>query len=446
VFGTDGVRGVANTEVTPELALRLGQSVVTVLREEGHSRPSVLVGRDPRWSGEMLESALVAGITSAGGDAVALGVLPTPGVAHLTAEGDAGAGIMISASHNPVPDNGLKVFGHDGFKLTDDEEARLEEVLEGAQAARPTGTAVGRRHDDPGAVSRYVAAVVAAATVDLDGLHVVVDGANGAAALVAPQVYRALGARVSVLGGVPDGATINEGVGSTHPDVVAAEVVRLGADLGVAHDGDADRLIAAGADGGIVDGDAILAILAREAHADGRLANDTVVTTVMTNLGFHRAMRGLGIGVVTTRVGDRYVLEAMRASGHVLGGEQSGHLIQLDRATTGDGVLSGVGLLCAVQRAGEGLAELARVMQRLPQVLLNVRGVDRARLEASDAVRDAVGAVEAELGDGGRVLVRPSGTEPLVRVMVEAPTATEAEHAAERIATAVRRDLATADV
>jgi len=443
VFGTDGVRGEANTEVTPELAMRLGQAVVTLLHEEGHTRPAVLVGRDPRWSGDMLEAALVAGITSAGGDAIAVGVLPTPAVALLTAEGPAAAGIMISASHNPVPDNGLKVFGHDGFKLTDVEEQRLEEVLDGAAAARPTGTAVGRRHDDASAVQRYVSSVLDHADVALDGLHVVVDGANGAAALVGPQVYRALGAKVTVLGGTPDGATINEGLGSTHPEVVAAEVVRVGADLGLSHDGDADRIIAATADGEVVDGDAILAVLAREAQADGRLVDDTVVTTVMTNLGFHHAMARLGIGVVTTKVGDRYVLEALREQGLVLGGEQSGHVIQLDRATTGDGVRTGVGLLRAVARAGAPLAELTAVMQRLPQVLLNVRGVDRARLDDSDAVADAVAAVEADLGSDGRVLVRPSGTEPVVRVMVEATSEDAARAAAERIADAVRSDLAT---
>ena len=440
-FGTDGVRGLANAEVGPELALRLGRAIVTVLAEEGHARPAILLGRDPRWSGEMLEAALVAGITSAGGDAITVGVLPTAAVAHLTATGDAAAGVMISASHNAMPDNGLKVFGGDGFKLTDDEEARLEELLEQGTDRYPTGIAVGRARQDASGVSRYVSAVVEEADVDLDGLHLVVDGANGAAASVAPMVYRQLGAKVTVIGGVPDPELINEGVGSTHPDVVCRAVVEHGADLGLTHDGDADRVLAAAADGSEVDGDAILAVLARDAREEGVLTGDAVATTVMTNLGFHRAMDRIGIGVVTTRVGDRYVLEAMRERGLVLGGEQSGHLIQLDRCTTGDGLRSAVRLLRAMRRADAGLAELAAIMRRLPQVLVNVTDVDRGRLPDSDAVAAAVAAVEADLGDGGRVLVRPSGTEPVVRVMVEAPTAAAAQQAAERIAGAVRDDL-----
>ena len=440
-FGTDGVRGLANVEVSPQLALALGRAVVTVLAEEGHARPSVLVGRDPRWSGEMLEAALVAGITSAGGDAVTVGVLPTAAVAHLTAGGDAAAGVMISASHNAMPDNGLKVFGGDGFKLTDDEEARLEELLATDPDRYPTGVAVGRRRHDASGVSRYVADVVAEADVDLHGLHLVVDGANGAAASVAPMVYRQLGAKVTVIGGVPDPELINDGVGSTHPEVVCEAVVEHGADLGVTHDGDADRLLAAAADGTEVDGDVVLAILARDAQQEGVLAGDAVATTVMTNMGFHQAMERLGIGVVTTAVGDRYVLEAMRRDRLVLGGEQSGHLIQLDRCTTGDGLRSAVRLLRAMRRADATLLDLAEVMRRLPQVLVNVPDVDKDRLEDSEVVADAIAAVEGDLGGEGRVLVRSSGTEPLVRVMVEAPTEDGARDAAERIADAVRADL-----
>lgn len=443
-FGTDGVRGLANAEVGPELALRLGRAIVTVLVEEGHTRPAILLGRDPRWSGEMLEAALIAGITSAGGDAITVGVLPTAAVAHLTATGDAGAGVMISASHNAMPDNGLKVFGGNGFKLTDAEEARLEELLEIGSDRYPTGVAVGRSRQDASGVSRYVTAVVEEADVDLDGLHLVVDGANGAAASVAPMVYRQLGAKVTVLGGIPDPEAINDGVGSTHPDVVCRAVVEHGAAVGITHDGDADRVLAAAADGTEVDGDAILAIIAKDAHTEGVLTGDAVVTTVMTNLGFHQAMEREDIGVVTTRVGDRYVLEAMRERGLVLGGEQSGHLIQLDRCTTGDGLRSAVRLLRAMRRAGADLAELAGIMRRLPQVLVNVPDVAKERLGDSDAVASAIAAVEAELGAAGRVLVRPSGTEPLVRVMVEAPTEVGAQAAADRIAAAVRLDLATA--
>ncbi len=440
-FGTDGVRGLANAEVGPDLAMRLGRAMVAVLVEEGHSRPSVLIGRDPRWSGEMLEAALVAGITSAGGDAVTLGVLPTPAVAYLAAIGDAHAAVMISASHNPMPDNGLKVFGGDGFKLTDGEEARLEELLHAGVDLHPTGTSVGRHiHDGTGA-GRYVQAVVAEADVELDGMHLVVDGANGAAAEIGPMVYRALGAKVTVLGGVPDPQLINDGIGSTHPEVMQAAVREHGAAIGLSHDGDADRLLACDADGQLVDGDAVLAILANDAHGEGALPGAAVVTTVMTNLGFHHAMQGLGIEVVSTKVGDRYVLEAMRERGLMLGGEQSGHLIQLDRCTTGDGIRSAVRLLRTVVRSGQTLAELAGVMTRLPQVLINVPDVDKSRLADSDVVAAAVADVEARLGDSGRVLVRPSGTEQLVRVMVEAPTEADAAAAAEQIVLAVKSDL-----
>ena len=442
-FGTDGVRGLANAEVGPELALRLGRAVVTVLVEEGHSRPAVLIGRDPRWSGEMLEAALIAGVASAGGDAITVGVIPTAAVAHLTATGDAAAGVMISASHNAMPDNGLKVFGGDGFKLTDEEEERLEELLTHGVGRYPTGLAVGRSRQDASGVSRYVTAVVEEADVDLDGMHLVVDGANGAAASVAPMVYRQLGAKVTVLGGVPHAERINDGVGSTHPEVVCRAVVEHGAQVGLTHDGDAARVLAATADGTEVDGDEILAILARDAREEGVLAGDAVATTTMTNMGFHQAMDRLGIGVVTTKVGDRYVLEAMRERGLVLGGEQSGHLIQLDRCTTGDGLRSAVRLLRAMHRADASLAELSSVMQRLPQVLVNVSGVDKDRLDDSAVVASEIAEVEGELDGHGRVLVRPSGTEPVVRVMVEAPTEDAANAAAERIAGAVRADLST---
>lgn len=445
IFGTDGVRALANGDLlTPEFAVRLGRAVVTVLAEEGVDRPVVTVGRDPRWSGPMLEAALVAGVTSAGGDAVRLGVVPTPAVAHLTAIGDAHAGAVISASHNPVADNGIKFFGGDGFKLTDAEEERLEELLHGevdgdpaTDARRPTGTRIGRVYEEPSGVGRYVEHLVAAAGTELSGLRVVVDGANGAASQVAPQVYRHLGADVVAVHTGPDGANINADCGSTHPEVICDAVTAHGADVGIAHDGDADRLIAADHTGGEVDGDVILAVLAKQAQATGTLANGAVATTVMTNLGFRQAMAGLGIDVVTTAVGDRYVLEAMRTDGLVLGGEQSGHLIQLDHATTGDGILSAVRLLATMRSTGAPLAELRRVMTRLPQVLVNVRDVDRGALMDADAVWLAVSEVENQLGDSGRVLVRPSGTEPVVRVMVEAPSHDEAQQAADRIAAVV---------
>ncbi len=441
IFGTDGTRGVANVDQTPELALALGRALVTVLADEGEKRPSIVVGRDPRWSGEMLESALVAGITSAGGDAIAVGVLPTPAVAYLTANSSAAAGAMISASHNPVGDNGIKFFGPEGFKLSDDEESRLEALVVANDGRRPRGTKIGRRLTDPAAVARYIEHVATMVDVDLTGLKIVVDGANGAASSVAPQVYRQLGADVIPIHCKPDGANINEQCGSTYPQVIREATVAHGADAGISHDGDADRLIASTHEGVEVDGDVILAIIARRMHHMGTLAKDAVATTVMTNLGFKQAMTGLGIDVVETAVGDRYVLEAMRAQGLNLGGEQSGHLISLDRATTGDGIISAVRLLSTIRATGTTLRELATVMERLPQVLINVGGVDRAGLPHATAVWDAVRAEEDRLGATGRVLLRPSGTEPLIRVMAEAESEDDAQLACDRIADAVRDHL-----
>ena len=441
IFGTDGVRGRANVDLTPELGVALGRSLVTLLHDEGEKRPSVVVGRDPRWSGEMLESALIAGITAAGGDAVLVGVLPTPAVAHLTARSSAAAGAMISASHNPVGDNGIKFFGPDGFKLTDDEEARLEDIIATGGGRRPEGTRIGRRLTDPAAVARYIEHVAGIADVDLSGLRIVVDGANGAASSAAPQVYRQLGAEVLTINCSPDGANINEHCGSTHPAVIREAVLAHGADAGISHDGDADRLIAATHDGEEVDGDVVLAILARQMHHRGTLANGAVATTVMTNLGFKRSMQQLGIEVVETPVGDRYVLDAMRERGLNLGGEQSGHLIDLDHSTTGDGVLSAVRLLSVVRSTGATLKELATVMTRLPQVLTNVDGVVKDKLSTSEPVWAAVRAEEQRLGDGGRVLLRPSGTEPLIRVMAEAETHDDAQRAVDHIADTVRDHL-----
>jgi phosphoglucosamine mutase len=441
IFGTDGVRGVANVDLTPELAMDIGQALVTILHEGGDTRPSILVGRDPRWSGEMLESALVAGITAAGGDAVMAGVIPTPGVAYLTARSSAAAGIIISASHNPVGDNGIKVFGPEGYKLSDAEEERLESIVAEGSDRRPTGVRIGRRLTDAAGPARYVEHLASIADVDLSGLRIVVDGANGAASNVAPQVYRQLGADVVVIHCRPDGANINENCGSTYPQVICDAVVEHRADAGVSHDGDADRVIAATHNGIEVDGDVILAILARNMHHHGTLKDDAVVTTVMTNLGFKRAMSGLGVEVVETAVGDRYVLEAMRDRGLNLGGEQSGHLIDLDHATTGDGVLTAVRLLSIARSTGASLEELATVMTRLPQVLINVRDVDRERLADAEPVWDVVREEEAKLADSGRVLLRPSGTEALIRVMVEAESEEVAQASGDRIADAVRDHL-----
>ena len=450
LFGTDGVRGLANADLTPELALALGRAAVGELLAEGAggegpapARPAVLVGRDPRASGTLLESALVAGILSAGGDVLAAGVVPTPAVAFLTRHYGAAAGAVISASHNAMPDNGIKFFGPEGFKLPDAVEDRIEAAL-GTQdhgAPRPTGAGVGvLRPAADDAVEAYLAHLLEGIP-DLDGLEVVVDCANGAAAEIAPEAYRRAGAKVTAVAADPDGHNINDGVGSTHPEHVQAALARSGARVGLAHDGDADRLLAVDEHGTLVDGDVILAICALDARDRGALPTGTVVTTVMTNLGFRQAMDHHGIAVTQTAVGDRYVLEAMRAGGHTLGGEQSGHLIFLDRATTGDGLLTGLRLLSVVARTGRPLSELATVMRRLPQVLVNVRVADRHALEGATAVWKAVEQEQARLGDTGRVLVRPSGTEALVRVMVEAETQEEANATADRLAAVVAAEL-----
>jgi phosphoglucosamine mutase len=447
LFGTDGVRGLANADLTPELALALGRAAVGVLLAErpgASGRPAVVVGRDPRASGTLLEGALVAGILSAGGDVLAAGVVPTPAVAFLTRHYGAAAGAVISASHNAMPDNGIKFFGPEGFKLPDAVEERIEAAVAATPdhgAPRPVGAGVGGlRPTADDAVEAYLAHLLDGIP-DLDGLEVVVDCANGAAAEIAPEAYRRAGAKVTAVAADPDGHNINAGVGSTYPEHVQAALARTGAAVGLAHDGDADRLLAVDEHGTLVDGDVILAICALDARARGDLPTNTVVTTVMTNLGFRQAMDHHGIAVEQTAVGDRYVLEAMRAGGHGLGGEQSGHLIFLDRATTGDGLLTGLRLLSVVARTGRPLSSLATVMRRLPQVLVNVRVADRNALEGATAVWRAVEDEEARLGDRGRVLVRPSGTEALVRVMVEAETEQEAKATADRLAVLVSSEL-----
>jgi phosphoglucosamine mutase len=443
LFGTDGVRGVANVDLTAELTLELGVAAAHVLGQvgafEGH-RPLAVVGRDPRASGEFLEAAIVAGLASAGVDVLRLGVLPTPAVAYLTADLGADLGVVLSASHNPMPDNGIKLLARGGHKLADELEDAVEARLR-EEWQRPFGAAVGRVRDYPEATQRYVDHLLSTTSQRLDGLKVVVDAAHGAAFAASPEVFRRAGASVTTLGCEPDGLNINDGCGSTHLDLLRAAVVEQGADVGIAHDGDADRCLAVAADGSVVDGDHILAILALAMRDAGRLAADTVVATVMSNLGFKLAMKAAGITVVETAVGDRYVLEAMKAGGYLLGGEQSGHVIMLEHATTGDGVLTGLQLLARVARSGASLAELASVMTRLPQVLINVDGVDKARASTDPELLAAVAAAEAELGDTGRVLLRPSGTEPLVRVMVEAKSHDDAQAVASRLAGVVRQRL-----
>jgi phosphoglucosamine mutase len=434
LFGTDGVRGLANAELTPELAMSVAASAARVLAAHDRShRPVAVVGRDPRLSGEMLEAAVVAGLASAGADVLRVGVLPTPAVAYLVGALSADLGVMISASHNPMPDNGIKLFGEGGHKLPDGIEDEIESGLHSA-APRPTGDQIGRVSDVPDALDRYVEHLITATPHPLAGLRVVVDCANGAASAAAPDVYRKAGAEVIPLHANPNGVNINDGCGSTHPEELAEAVVTHSAHLGIAHDGDADRCLAVDAEGNLVDGDQIMAVLALAMAEAGELAANTLVATVMSNLGLHLAMREHGVTLRTTAVGDRYVLEELRAGGFSLGGEQSGHVVLPGHATTGDGLLTALRLMSRMAATGKPLAELAAVMRRLPQVLVNVRVADKAVVAASRIVQDAVDAVTAELGDHGRVLLRPSGTEQLIRVMVEAPAEDTAQAAADRLA------------
>ncbi|MDQ7991930.1 MAG: phosphoglucosamine mutase [Propionicimonas sp.] len=446
LFGTDGVRGTANKDLTPEVALQVSSAAARVLAEAGAfgsgRRPRALVGRDPRASGEFLEAAVIAGLASSGVDVVRLGIVPTPGVAFLVGELEADLGVMLSASHNPAPDNGIKFFARGGVKLDDDLEDAIEAAI-GQAWDRPTGGGVGRVNPDLGAREAYVAHLVSSLGQDasLEGLTVVIDAAHGAAYRTAPDAFAAQGARVVLLHAEPNGHNINLAAGSTHPEALQAAVVQHGADLGIALDGDADRCLAVDAAGALVDGDQILAILALAMKANRTLHSDTVVTTVMSNLGFMQAMRRHGIAVDTTKVGDRYVLEAMNANGFTLGGEQSGHVIMSEFATTGDGVLTALHLAAEMARSGRSLADLAGVVTRFPQVLVNVPGVHKSRAGIDPEVNAAVTAAARELGDDGRVLLRPSGTEPLVRVMVEAPTIEQASAIAERLASVVQDRL-----
>jgi phosphoglucosamine mutase len=414
-----------------------GAAARVLVAHDASHRPVAVVGRDPRASGEMLEAAVVAGLTSAGADIRLVGVLPTPAVAFLTASYGADLGVVLSASHNPMPDNGVKLFGGGGHKLPDDIETEIEAAVARGPGTRPTGALIGRLRAADDAVERYGAHLLGAQPTRLDGLHVVVDCANGAAWWVAPEIYRGAGAQVTTIAAEPDGLNINDGVGSTHLEGLVEAVRRTGADLGIAHDGDADRCLAVDASGTVVDGDQLLAICAVAMRDAGTLKDNTVVATVMSNLGFHHAMRAAGIEVLTTAVGDRYVLEALRAKDLSLGGEQSGHIVFTAAATTGDGLLTALHVMARMATTGASLADLAGVVQRLPQTLINVRVANRDAIASSPAVADAVDAAEAELGDTGRVLLRPSGTEQLVRVMVEASTQDHADAVADRLAKVV---------
>ncbi|MGN6446652.1 phosphoglucosamine mutase [Amnibacterium sp.] len=446
LFGTDGVRGLANREVTAELALSLAQAAAHVLgdgpRADGR-RPFAVLARDPRISGEFIAAAVAAGLAGSGVDVYDAGVIPTPAAAFLIADIRADFGVMISASHNPAPDNGIKIFAAGGRKLPDEIEDRIEAAMAEVPLA-PVGAEVGRIRRFADAEDRYIVHLIESLPHRLDGLTIVIDCANGAAAGVSPEAFHLAGAEVIPIGNDPDGMNINAGVGSTHLDALAAEVRRRGADAGIAHDGDADRCLAVDANGDLVDGDRIMAILAKSMHERGVLREDTLVTTVMSNIGLHLAMRDAGIRVLKTRVGDRYVLEELGARDLSLGGEQSGHVIMSDFATTGDGLLTGLHLMAEVARSGRPLADLAAEVTIYPQVLLNVTGVDRTRTDDPE-LAEAVAAAEEELGDSGRVLLRPSGTEPVVRVMVEAAELRTAQTVAGSLAEVVRARLALPD-
>jgi phosphoglucosamine mutase len=444
LFGTDGVRGVANKDLTAELALDLAVAAAHVLAEGGEfagHKPKAIVGQDSRASGEFLEAAVCAGLASAGVDVYRVGILPTPAIAHLVSTTGADLGVMISASHNPMPDNGIKFFALGGGKLDDALEAAIEKRL-GEPWDRPTGKDVGRIIVDESAREGYVTHLLQGMTTPLKGLKVVVDCANGASSFVAPDAYRRAGAEVSAISHTPNGLNINDNCGSTHLANLKREVLAQKADIGIAHDGDADRVLAIDHLGNEIDGDFILAILANSLHKAGALTHSTVVGTVMSNLGFIRAMENLGITVVTTAVGDRYVLERMQRENFVLGGEQSGHIIMRQFAQTGDGILTALHLMQVIVKSGKSLAENATLMARYPQVLVNVSGVNKNEISTNTALQSAVADITAKLGNSGRVLLRASGTEPLIRVMVEAESLDHATSYANELAALVKSELA----
>jgi phosphoglucosamine mutase len=442
-FGTDGVRGIANRELTPELAYKIGRCGGYVLAGQVE-RPKVVIGRDTRISGPMLEAALVAGLLSIGAEVVQLGVVTTPAVAYLTRTMQADAGVMISASHNPVEDNGIKFFGRDGFKLLDETELEIEKLLDAAvdELPRPVGGAIGSVRQDDKAKDAYVRFLMSTVSHSFRGKKIVLDCANGAAYEMAPRVFRELGAEVIAIGAAPDGCNINEGCGSTHTELLQQEVLKRGADLGLAFDGDADRLIAIDETGAEVDGDFILSICGHAMHQAGKLKHGTIVTTVMSNIGFFKGIEKVGLKARQTAVGDRYVMEEMRKGGYNLGGEQSGHVIFLDYNTTGDGILTALQLMDTIMASGSKLSELKGIMRKYPQQLVNVRVADKSRWKDNEAIAAAIREAEAELGDNGRVLVRPSGTESLIRVMAEGPEKEQVEAYVSKIADVIRRELA----
>jgi phosphoglucosamine mutase len=440
-FGTDGVRGVANSELTPELAFRLGRCGGYVLAGRTVA-PTVVIGRDTRISGPMLEASLVAGLLSIGANVVRLGVITTPGVAYLTRILGADAGVMISASHNPFEDNGIKFFGKDGFKLSDDTELEIERLMDAAdELPRPVGEQLGVLRDDELAKWKYVEYLKTTIGHRFDGLKIVLDCAHGAAYELAPQLFRELGAEVVAIGASPDGLNINKGIGSTHPEALQKEVRRHRADLGLSFDGDADRLMAVDGEGHLIDGDQIICICSYAMHKQGRLRHDSVVTTVMSNVGLYKVMKEMGLHTLQTAVGDRYVMEEMRKGGYNLGGEQSGHVIFLDYNTTGDGMLTALQLVDIVRGEGKSLRELGAMMEKFPQMLVNVKVRDKHQWKGNEAIAEAVRVVEAELGEFGRVLLRPSGTEPLIRVMAEGPAADVLERYVQQIAEVVKAEL-----
>jgi phosphoglucosamine mutase len=443
LFGTDGVRGVANKDLTAELAVDLAIAAAHILGEigafTGH-RPKAIVGQDSRASGDFLEAAVVAGLTSAGVDVYRVGVLPTPAISYLVKESGADLGVMISASHNPMPDNGIKFFARGGDKLADSVEAQIEAHL-GEPWDRPTGNDVGRIINDDSAKQKYLTHLLATINTDLAGLKVVVDCANGAASFVAPIAYEKAGAKVTAISATPTGWNINENCGSTHLENLISEVKKSGADMGVAHDGDADRCLLIDHNGEIIDGDYILMILASALQAENKLNKKTVVGTVMSNLGFVNALESDGIAVVKTAVGDRYVLENMLVNNYSLGGEQSGHVILREFSNTGDGLLTALQVMQVVAKSKKSLSELASKMQKYPQVLINVKGVKREKLAASTKISDYIAEQEKSLGSNGRILVRASGTESLIRVMVEAKEMQTAQKIADSIAELVRLEL-----
>jgi phosphoglucosamine mutase len=441
-FGTDGVRGVANSELTPELAFKLGRFGGYVLTKE-HDRPKVLIGRDTRISGHMLEGALVAGLLSIGAEVMRLGVISTPGVAYLTKALGAQAGVMISASHNPVADNGIKFFGPDGYKLSDEQENEIEQLmdLELDELPRPVGADLGQVNDYFEGGQKYLQYLKQSVDEDFTGLHVALDCAHGATSSLATHLFADLDADISTMGAAPNGLNINDGVGSTHPEALAEFLKDKGADLGLAFDGDGDRLIAIDEKGNIVDGDQIMYICGKFLKERGQLKQGTVVSTVMSNLGFYKGLEEHGIDSVQTAVGDRYVVEEMKKNGYNLGGEQSGHIIFLDYNTTGDGLLTGLQLANIMKVTGKPLSELAGEMKKFPQVLVNIRVTDKHHVTDNQKVKEVIEQVEAEMNGNGRILVRPSGTEPLVRVMAEAPTAELCQEYVSRIAAVVEEEM-----